>query len=181
VISTNAEKMGVLIDALLSFSRVGRAALSREAVDMRALARSAVHEVNAREPGRAIEFVIGDLPDCVGNPLLMRQVWSNLLGNAAKFTRTRERAVVVVDGARTGDELVYSVKDNGIGFDMKYASKLFGVFQRLHDGSQYEGAGVGLALVQRIILRHGGRVWADATTDQGATFSFTLPVEPAKP
>jgi signal transduction histidine kinase len=178
VICTNAERMGVLIDALLSFSRVGRTSLARESVDMTALVRSVVDEVTVRESGRTIDVAIAPLPDLPCTPLLVRQVWANLLGNAVKFTRTRERAMITVDGTRLENEIVYTVRDNGVGFDMNYATNLFGVFQRMHDSTQFEGTGVGLALVQRIILRHGGRVWAEATVDQGATFSFALPMEP---
>jgi signal transduction histidine kinase len=175
VISSNAAKMGVLIDALLAFSRVGRMAIEHEAVDMRALARSAADEVTSVENNRSIDIEIGELPAVPCNSQLLRQVWVHLLSNAVKFTRTRDRAIIGVDGSRVDNEVVYTIQDNGIGFDMKYAGKLFGVFQRLHD-SQFEGIGVGLALVQRIVHRHGGRVWARSAADKGATFSFALPL-----
>lgn len=180
VIATNAERMGVLIDALLAFSRIGgRTGIAHEPVDMRALAQAAAAEVTARETSRAIEIEIGELPAARCNGELVRQVWVNLLSNAVKFTRPRDRAIIAVGGSRVDNEVVYTVRDNGVGFDMKYAGKLFGVFQRMHDAEQFEGTGVGLALVQRIVLRHGGRAWANAAIDKGATFSFALPVEPA--
>jgi light-regulated signal transduction histidine kinase (bacteriophytochrome) len=175
VISANAEKMGVLIDSLLAFSRVGHLALTHEQVDMRALAQSAAVEVTAPEQARSIEVAIGDLPAAPCNSQLVRQVWVHLLANAVKFTRPRNPAVILVDGSQSDRELVYTIKDNGVGFDMRYAGKLFGVFQRMHDASQFEGIGVGLALVQRIVHRHGGRVWVDAAPDKGATVSFSLP------
>jgi light-regulated signal transduction histidine kinase (bacteriophytochrome) len=132
------------------------------------------------QEGRQLEIVVGDMPPCQADPTLLKQVWTNLLSNALKYTRKRAAARITI-GCRTaprpsgpGTETVFFVKDNGAGFDMKYAHKLFGVFQRLHRAADYDGTGVGLAIVQRIINRHGGRVWAEAHVNQGATFSFTL-------
>ena len=123
---------------------------------------------------RDVELRVGELPACWGDPALLKQVWVNLLSNALKFTRRREAAVIEVGAYEEGTHPVYYVKDNGVGFDMRYVGKLFGVFQRLHKAEEYEGTGVGLAIVQRIVHRHGGRVWAEAKVGQGATFWFTL-------
>jgi light-regulated signal transduction histidine kinase (bacteriophytochrome) len=127
--------------------------------------------------GRKIDLRIGTLPACESDPALLKQVWLNLLSNALKYTRRRELPVVEIGSFEQKGITVYFVRDNGTGFDMRYASKLFGVFQRLHRAEDYEGTGVGLAIVQRIILRHGGRIWAEAAVDQGATFYFTLKAE----
>ena len=122
-----------------------------------------------------MQLTIDDLPPGLGDPSLLNQVMVNLLGNAIKYTKTRKTAVIEVGGKDEENETIYSVKDNGIGFDERYADKLFGVFQRLHGGEEYEGTGVGLAIVKRIIQRHGGRVWAEGKVEEGATFSFALP------
>jgi len=127
--------------------------------------------------GRQIELRIGDLSPCQGDPSLLMQVWTNLLSNALKYTRRRESAVVEVGCASGAGETVYFVRDNGTGFDMQYADKLFGVFQRFHHAEEFEGTGVGLAIAERVIHRHGGRIWADAAVDRGATFYFNLGVE----
>ncbi len=170
-----ARTMGRLIDDLLEFSRMGRAALRPWRVDMTALAQSVFQEVAAGEPGRRIESRIGPLPEAWGDPSLLRQVLVNLLGNAVKYTRPREVATVEVGGREEGGETVYVVRDNGVGFPPEYAPKLFGVFQRLHSAKEFEGTGVGLAIVHRIVTRHGGRVWAEGSPGAGATFSFALP------
>ncbi len=175
VIRRNAKKMSQLIDDLLRFSRLGRQALSRTNVDMAALVGSVIDELRKADPARAIEFRVGDLPSAVCDQNLMRQVWTNLLGNATKYTRKRALAIVEVEGASEDGEVRYSVRDNGSGFDPRYAHNLFKVFERLHKESQFEGTGVGLALVQRIVSRHGGRVWAEGRPDDGATFGFALP------
>ena len=139
--------------------------------------RQSLDELRGEQDGRRIEIILGDLPPCDGEPALLKQVWTNLLSNAIKYTRGREVATIAVgcraDGGPPG-EPTYFVRDNGVGFDMRYADKLFGVFQRLHRAEDYEGTGVGLAIVQRVVHRHGGRVWAEAQPDQGATFYFTL-------
>jgi signal transduction histidine kinase len=170
----NTKRMGQLIDDLLVFSRLGRKALEMGPVDMTALAEAVVQEVRHADQGRDVEVIVGHLPTAIGDAGLLRQAVSNLVANAFKFTRRRARACIEIGSRADGDEIVYYVRDNGAGFDMKYATKLFGVFQRLHRESDFEGTGVGLALVQRIVHRHGGRVWAEAQVDQGATFSFTL-------
>jgi signal transduction histidine kinase len=175
VIARRARHMGQLIDDLLAFSRLGRATISREAIDMTALARRVADDVGRADPGRTIAFDIADLPAASGEPSLIQQVLVNLIQNAAKFTRTRPEAVIAVAIADTPRGAAYVVRDNGVGFDMRYADRLFGVFQRLHRQDEFEGTGVGLAIVRRIVERHGGAVWAEAGPDRGATFFFTLP------
>ena len=176
VVRDNTHRMAQLIDDLLAFSRSARHPLQPARVDMGALVRSVYEEVVSPEARAGRELTVGALPDAVGDVAMLRQVWVNLLANAVKFTGPAAQAAIAVSGRRDGDEVVYAVSDNGVGFDMTYAGKLFGVFQRLHPASQFEGTGVGLALVQRIVHRHGGRVWADGAVGKGATFSFALPV-----
>ncbi len=174
IMDDSARHMGRLIDDLLAFSRLGRQELARRRVDPAGICRQALAELDGEREGRKVEVLIGDLPPCEADPALLRQVYANLLSNALKFTRGREPAVIEV-GATTGEgETVYFVKDNGVGFDMRYAGKLFTVFQRLHGAREYAGTGVGLAIVQRIVERHGGRVRGEGEVDRGATFSFTL-------
>jgi PAS domain S-box-containing protein len=173
-IREGAQRMGVLIDDLLTFSRLSRLPLHKQAVNMTRLAREAFEDLNGQQKGREIDLRIGDLPSCEGDPALLKQVWVNLLSNAVKYTRKREAAVVDVGSREEKGENIYFVSDNGTGFDMQYAHKLFGVFQRLHRTDEFEGTGVGLAIVQRIVHRHGGRVWAEAAVERGATFHFTL-------
>ena len=174
VIRTSAQRMGNLIDDLLSFSRLSRAQMCKRTINVRRLVQDALEELQSQREGRHIDLRIGDLPACEGDPTLLKQVWINLLSNAIKYTQKRESAVIEIGCNAAGGASVYHVRDNGTGFDMRYAHKLFGVFQRLHRAEDYDGTGVGLAIVQRIIHRHGGRVWADAVLDQGATFYFTL-------
>jgi PAS domain S-box-containing protein len=173
-IRDGAQKMGMLIDDLLTFSRLSRGPLRKQEVDAGALVRGVIEDLHAQREGRKIYLRIAELPACEGDPALLKQVWVNLLSNALKYTRKREVAVVEVGCERKPEGDVYFVRDNGTGFDMRYAGKLFGVFQRLHRAEEYEGTGVGLAIVQRVIHRHGGRVWAEAAVDRGATFYFTL-------
>ncbi len=169
----NTERMGVLINDMLSFSRASRAAVNAVPMDMTAIARSAAEE--CAPPARCMVNVAA-LPGANGDPALIRQVWVNLISNAVKFSSTREKPVVDIGSSAGADgETAYFVRDNGVGFDMKYSEKLFGVFQRLHLESDFEGTGVGLAIAYRIIKRHGGRIWAIAEPDKGATFLFTLP------
>ena len=176
VIERNTRHMGMLIDDLLTFSRLSRQPVNAAPVDMAALAANVAEEIQRSEAeGRHLVFELGALPPAVGDRALLRQVFVNLLQNAAKFTRTRPDAVITVGATAQPDATAYFVRDNGVGFDMQYADKLFGVFQRLHRAEDFEGTGVGLALVQRIVHRHRGRVWAEALVDQGATFTFTLP------
>ena len=175
VIRDSAKLGGQLIDALLNFSRVGRQALARAPVDLTALAETVVAELRQSAGGVSVEVVLMPLPSAVGDPALLRHVLVNLIGNAFKFSATRAHPNVEIGARRDGSEVTYYVKDNGVGFDMQYAGKLFGVFQRLHRPDEFEGTGVGLALAQRIVQRHGGRIWAEAKPNEGATFSFTLP------
>lgn len=173
-VNANAERMGELIDDLLRFSRLSRRDLTRRPVDPETLVRDVWDELAHQRDGREVIFTVQALPHCEADPGLLKQVYANLIGNALKFTTSRDPAEIDV-GARTEDGVdVYYVADNGTGFDMRYAHKLFGIFQRLHRAEDYEGTGVGLAIVQRIVHRHAGRVWAEATPDEGATFFFTL-------
>ena len=174
VVRDNSRKMGQLIDDLLEFSRLGRKPLSTTEVDMKRLVEQAFGELRTpdeRPPGLAIEA----LPPARGDAVLLKQAWANLLGNAIKFSGKREAPVIEVTGHENGAENVYCVKDNGAGFDMRYYDKLFGVFQRLHSSAEFPGTGVGLAIVQRVVSRHGGRVWAEGKVGEGATFYFSLP------
>jgi PAS domain S-box-containing protein len=174
VIHENTRKMSQLIDDLLAFSRLGRAEMNLSRIDMGTMANSIFHELTTPESRARIDFQVGTLPPAVADPTLMRQVWMNLLSNAIKFSSKRERAVIKVSARQSEGESIFVVQDNGAGFDMQYVGKVFGVFQRLHSSKEFEGTGVGLALVQRVIHRHGGRVWAEGKTDRGATFSFAL-------
>jgi PAS domain S-box-containing protein len=173
-IRQGAQKMGALIDDLLTFSRLSRAPLNKTEVNTGSLVRDVLEELDPMQAGRKIDLRIGELPPCAGDPALLRQVWINLLSNAFKYSQKREAAVVEIGCEVKPEGDVFFVRDNGTGFDMRYADKLFGVFNRLHRAEDYEGTGVGLAIVQRIIHRHGGRVWADAVVNRGATFYFTL-------
>jgi light-regulated signal transduction histidine kinase (bacteriophytochrome) len=173
---TNARRMGELIDDLLTFSRISRQALDEVTeIDMEDLARDVANDLIRREPDRSIDVETGPIPRARGSLPMVRQVFVNLISNAIKFTRSREHAVIEIGGRRCAEELLFYVKDNGAGFNMQYADRLFGVFQRLHRQEEYEGTGVGLAIVQRIVHRHGGRVWAEGEIDRGATFYFTFP------
>ena len=175
VISANTKRMGQLIDDLLEFSRLGRKALLMSPVDLQELVKLVCDEARAMAPDRSIEFRIGTLPPARGDASMLRVVMTNLVSNAVKYSKGRDPAVVEIDGRADESETVYTVRDNGVGFEMEYAHKLFGVFQRLHAAHEFEGTGVGLALVQRIVQRHGGRVWAQSKVGAGAVFSFTLP------
>jgi signal transduction histidine kinase len=181
VIDQNTRRMGQLIDDLLAFSRLGRTELTMRRIDMEELTRTVVDEIRRAENelGRngSLDMQIGTLPAALGDRALLRQVMSNLVQNAAKFTRGRPSARIEVGSRADGTQTVYFVKDNGAGFDPRFADKLFGVFQRLHSTEQFDGTGVGLAIVKRIVQRHGGRVWAEGQVEQGATFYFTLPGE----
>jgi PAS domain S-box-containing protein len=174
LVRENAGQMGQLIDDLLTFSRLSRRALEKREVTPRSLVEQALEDLHEEQKTRQIEITIGNLPPCQADPRLLKQVWINLLSNALKYTRDREIAQIEIGSQKKDAEIVYFVKDNGVGFDMQYADKLFGVFQRLHRAEDYEGTGVGLAIVQRIVHRHGGRVWAEAEMDQGAAFYFTI-------
>ncbi|HBL22599.1 MAG TPA: hypothetical protein DDZ40_00590 [Deltaproteobacteria bacterium] len=175
VVRSNTQTMGQLIDDLLSFSRLGRKEMTKTSLDMEALVRDTWKDLTAVNLERQPTLVLNRLPSGIGDRTLIRQVILNLLSNAIKFSRSREDASIEVGVVRQTDEPVYFIKDNGVGFDMEYHGKLFGVFQRLHSQEEFEGTGVGLAIVERIIHRHGGKVWAEGKVDEGATFYFTLP------
>lgn len=182
VIRTSARQMGQLIDDLLAFSRLGRQPLTLSEVDMAALADGVVEKLRWGISDRKVQITVRPLPPARGDRAMLYQVLMNLVSNAIKFTGPMPQAVIEI-GAQPGPgpEAVYYVKDNGVGFDMQYADQLFGVFQRLHRAEEFEGTGVGLALVQRVIHRHGGRVWGEAVVDGGATFYCTLPVGGGRP
>lgn len=175
VVRNQTQRMSQLIDDLLAFSRLSRIAMQSSPVDMTALVKTAYEELTTAKSREQLEFRVESLPPALGDAAMLHQVWLNLLGNAYKFSAKRERAVIVVGGRQDEGENLYYVRDNGTGFDMQHAGRLFGVFQRLHSEDEFEGTGVGLAIVQRVISRHGGRVWAEGKVDQGATFYFTLP------
>jgi PAS domain S-box-containing protein len=174
IIRDNTAKMGRLIDDLLAFSRIGRVQMQAAPIDMGILARSVFFELTTEEGRGRIDFRVGKLPRFEGDPTMIRQVWMNLISNAVKFSSKKERAVIEVSGETRNGEAIYSVRDNGAGFDMRYSDKLFGVFQRLHGEREFPGTGVGLAIVQRVIHRHGGRVWAEGEAGKGAAFYFSL-------
>ncbi len=169
-----ARHMNQLIDDLLRFSRLGRQPVSSRPVAMAPLVHRVLEELRESSPERIGELYVQDLPDCLGDEALLRQVLTNLFSNAIKFTRRRKPARIEVGYRREPREIVYFVRDNGVGFDMRFASNLFGMFQRLHSQDEFEGTGIGLSIVQRIVERHGGRIWVDAAPDQGATFYFSL-------
>jgi PAS domain S-box-containing protein len=177
-ITEGAQQMSRLIDALLDFSRMGREEMRNETVDVARLIAAAQRELHQEIEGRDIEWHIGDLPEVRGDPLMLQQVMINLLANALKYSRPRHPAIIEIGARREGDETIYFIRDNGVGFDMQYAAKLFGVFQRFHPQREFEGTGIGLANVRRILRRHGGRIWAESAVDKGATFFFSLPSKP---
>ena len=180
-ISESARRMGMLIDDLLVFSRAGRTEMRKKIVNLEQLVRETIESLEQETQGRNIAWENGRLPKVEGDPAMLRQVLANLLGNAVKYTRPRDPAKIEIGcDSETPDEAVLYVRDNGVGFDMQYASKLFGVFQRLHRVEEFEGTGIGLANVRRIILRHGGRAWAEGKPGEGATFYFSLPKAPGE-
>ncbi|MHB8206065.1 sensor histidine kinase [Mucilaginibacter sp.] len=177
IIQDNANKMGTLIDDLLAFSRLGRKEIHRSIVNMTKLVENALCELNTSLQFKA-EVKINDLHLVLADTTLMHQVWVNLLSNAIKYSFNKKNPVITISSEEKNGELIYSIADNGVGFDMRYAHKLFGVFQRLHDAEDFEGTGVGLALVHRIITKQGGKIWAKARVGKGATFYFSLPLPP---
>ncbi len=177
IVRQNTQKMGVLIDELLAFSRLKRTSLNRTVINMKELVMNAVEELTMQDQGKKREIIVEDLLAAEGDPGMMKQVWLNLISNALKFSQGKPRVNISISSGRETDRIVYCIKDNGAGFDMKYYDKLFGVFQRLHSEKEFEGTGVGLAIVQQVITRHGGTVWADGKTGEGATFCFSLPAK----
>jgi light-regulated signal transduction histidine kinase (bacteriophytochrome) len=177
-IQAGTQKMGLLVDELLNLARVGRHALNRQATRLSPIISDVVAILESETEARQVDWVISDLPQVECDPVLVKQIFQNLLANALKFTRPRARTVIEVSYKQNAedDQPVFIIRDNGIGFNMKYVDKLFGVFQRLHRPEDYEGTGIGLATVQRIVQKHGGRVWAEGELDKGAAFYFTLGV-----
>ena len=180
VVRDNTGRMGQLIDDILKFSRTGREEIIRSEIDMEKLAREVSEELQPSVASGKLQMEIGHIPPAKGDRAMMHQVFVNLLSNAIKFSRTREPAIIKVGGTIEWDEAVYFVRDNGAGFDMRYVDKLFGVFQRLHSVNEFEGTGIGLAIVKRIITRHAGRVWAEGKPNEGATIYFSLPTPQEK-
>lgn len=176
VVRDSALKMSWMIEDILSFSRVGRAELTAASIDMKALVQAAIADLAPATTGRNVSFAVGELPPARGDASMFQRVWTNLLDNAVKYTTMKPEARIEVGGTAGPGETVYFVRDNGAGFDMQYVDKLFGVFQRLH-GAEFPGTGIGLAIVKRIVTRHGGRVWAEGRPDEGATFWVALPNE----
>ena len=174
-ISSAARKMGALIDDLLAFSRMGRVEMRKISVNLASLAEEVVQDLKVDAKDRRVEWKLGQLPTVHGDPAMLRLVFQNLFSNAIKYSGPREAARIEVDAQPQNGEIVVSVRDNGVGFDPTYAHKLFGVFQRLHGPAEFEGTGIGLANVRRIVNRHGGRTWAEGAIGQGATFYFSLP------
>jgi light-regulated signal transduction histidine kinase (bacteriophytochrome) len=171
-------RMGELIDSLLVFSRMGRAEMLNTHVDLNTIVRTAQRDMMQADPGRTVNWVCHLLPEVLGDPNMLQLVFTNLLSNAYKYSRNRPDAAIEIGTTNSNPgETVVFVRDNGVGFDMAYANRLFGVFQRLHRAEEFEGTGIGLATVQRIVARHGGRVWAESQPDKGATFYVALPKE----
>lgn len=177
VIWDNSQKMGQLIDDLLAFSRLSRAELQNSVIDMDGMVNSIYFEVTNEEQRKSIDISVENLGSANGDPAMIKQVWANLISNAIKFSSKKERIKIVVTCLKNKNKHVYCIRDNGAGFDMNYSDKLFGVFQRLHSPKEFEGTGVGLANVHRIITRHGGEVWAESEVDKGAKFYFSLPIK----
>lgn len=177
VIIKNAFKMAALIDDLLTFSRIGKQGLTKVILNMNNMIQSIIQEFKIQPQNNSVEFLIKPLDDVEGDSSMLKQVITNLVSNAIKYSGKKEKAIIEIGSFKKENMIVYYVKDNGAGFDMKYYDKLFGVFQRLHSASEFEGTGVGLALVQRIVKKHQGEVWAEAEPEKGATFYFSLPIK----
>jgi signal transduction histidine kinase len=176
VVASGARRLSQLIDDLLAFSRTARAGMRKRKLSLKNLCESVIRDLAGELKSRNAEWIIGELPEVTADLPLLRQVFINLLGNALKYSRRREKAVIEIGSRAAGEELVVFVKDNGVGFDMRYVNKLFGVFQRLHPNSEFDGTGIGLANVRRIIHQHGGRTWAEGRPNHGAIFYFSLPL-----
>jgi len=177
-IQRNTRKMNLLIDDLLTFSRVGRSQMKISQTSMQKIVESVYSEIIENWEPVKIDFHLGDIQDIMCDQGLMRQVWINLISNAIKFSSKSENIKISVSSHRNSDAVIYAIQDNGVGFDMKYYHKLFNVFERLHHSDEFDGTGVGLAIVKRIITKHGGEIWAEAKPGEGARFSFSLPVVP---
>src|ERR1700757_569026 len=176
IILKNGKKMGLLIDDLLAFSQLGRKELIKTKLSMDDIVSNIWNELYRAEENRNIQFDLSALPDAYAEKATIQQVWVNLISNALKYTRNKNQTVIKIYAKQKNGETIYCIKDNGSGFDMKYYNKLFGVFQRLHSQEEFEGTGVGLAIVERILNKHGGKIWAEGEVDKGATFYFSLPV-----
>jgi PAS domain S-box-containing protein len=176
IIQENSHKMGILIDDLLAFSRLNRAEMQQREIPMKELVKSVFNELSYEKTVNCIEFNLGNICDSHGDAIMLKQVWINLISNAIKYSSKKEKPIIDIVCRKADGFCIYSIKDNGVGFDMTYKDKLFGVFQRLHGQREFEGTGVGLAIVQRIIHRHGGKVWATAELNSGAEFFFSLPI-----
>src|ERR1700756_2205348 len=175
VIIRSGKKMCLLIDDLLAFSQLGRKELIKTKVSMNEIASAVWNDLYKAEENRNIKFILNDLPEAYAEKATIQQVWVNLISNALKYTRNKPETHIEISAEEKNGEIIYCVKDNGSGFDMKYYNKLFGVFQRLHSQEEFEGTGVGLAIVERIINKHGGKIWAESVVNEGATFYFSLP------
>jgi light-regulated signal transduction histidine kinase (bacteriophytochrome) len=175
VIKNNTEKMGRLIDDLLTFSRLGRQENPKTDIDIRLMVEDVVHNMSVEQPTENIRWMIGVLPHVKANRNMMRQVWVNLIANAIKYSGKKDDPQIEIGSFERDHQTVFFVKDNGVGFDQQYKDKLFKVFQRLHSAEEFEGTGIGLAIVDKIISREGGEVWAESTLGKGATFYFSLP------
>jgi light-regulated signal transduction histidine kinase (bacteriophytochrome) len=173
-IRSSVQVLAHLVDSLLTLARIGRRELNVSVIDLNRIVQAVVTDFQTESAGREVEWKLGHLPATECDPDLMRQVFENLISNALKYSRPRRHAVIEIGHTHLGGEQVIFVRDNGVGFDMKFADKLFGVFQRLHRSDEFEGTGVGLATVDRIVRKHGGRIWAEAALEKGATFYFTL-------
>ncbi|HXL58477.1 MAG TPA: ATP-binding protein, partial [Chitinophagaceae bacterium] len=174
IINRKTQKMGELIDDLLNFSRLGKKDLDIYFINMNQLITHVIEEQKHLN-SHSLEIKYDKLDNCYGDNVLLQQVWDNLISNAIKYSQTRKKQYIEIGSFRKDDEIIYWIKDNGVGFDMQYASKLFEVFQRLHDKSEFEGTGIGLALAKRIIEKHGGRIWAEGKVDEGSVFYFSIP------
>ena len=175
IISESSHEMGCLIDALLTFSRLNRTELQRIKINTKKMVTRIIESFRDEISSRNVEINVSELPDAMGDESLINQVWINLISNALKYTRNKDKAIIDIGSKMDNDKIIFYIKDNGVGFDMKYANKLFGVFQRLHKARDFEGIGIGLANVNRIITRHGGTCWAESEVDKGATFFFSKP------
>lgn len=175
VVLKNGKKMGFLIDDLLAFSQLGRKELVKSAFSMNELVSGIWNDLYKKDETRRVELILDQLPNAHAEKAMLQQVWINLISNSLKYTRNKKETLIEISGERKEGEVIYWVKDNGSGFDMSFYDKLFGVFQRLHSQEEFEGTGVGLAIVERIIMKHGGRIWAEGKVDEGAVFYFSLP------